>query len=262
MRAFSILLSRYSNNTDIVIGTPVANRLQKELEPLIGFFINTLVLRADCANNPSFTEFLTQIKNTNQDAQANQDVPFEHLVDRLKPDRSTSHNALFQIMLSMNTSEGSKLTLPNVSLSPQKKSQVTAKFDLLLKAMPVDEESADISNGLYCSFEYNTDLFSANTIKRLANSMQRLLKSIATDATQKIAYLNLLSNEEIQQQLYTLNNTQTNYPDDLCIHQLFEQQVIKTPDNIALVFAEQSLTYSEFNKRANQLAHYLIAQGV
>ena len=261
--AFSILLSRYSNNTDIIIGTPVANRLQKELEPLIGFFINTLVLRADCATNLTFTEFLTQIKNTNQDAQANQDVPFEYLVDRLKPDRSTSHNALFQIMLSMNTTEGSELTLPHVSLTPQKKSKVTAKFDLLLKVVTIDnDKSADESKGLHCSFEYNTDLFSAKFMERMANSMQRLLESIAIDATQKIAKLTLLSNKQIHQQLYILNNTQSTYPTELCIHQLFEQQVVKTPNHIALVYEEQSLTYTEFNKRSNQLAHYLIKKGI
>ena len=161
---FSILLSRYSNSSDIVIGTPVANRLQKELAGLIGFFVNTLVLRANCADNPSFVEFLEQIKNTNLDAQANQDVPFEHLVDRLKPARSTSHNALFQIMLSMDTNETFELELPNVSLSSLTNKKVAAKFDLSLYVAEAED--------LELVFEYNTDLFTAQSIERLAIGLQ------------------------------------------------------------------------------------------
>ncbi|MBL4661675.1 MAG: amino acid adenylation domain-containing protein, partial [Alcanivoracaceae bacterium] len=252
--AFSILLARYSNSNDIVIGSPVANRLQKELEPLIGFFVNTLVLRADCSDNPSFVEFLSQIKNTNLDAQVNQDVPFEHLVDRLNPARSTSHNALFQIMLAMNTSDEFELTLPNVSLSTQINEQVTAKFDLTLYA-------TDTEN-LAFTFEYNTDLFKPQTIKRLAKSLQRLLSAIATDATQAIAELPVLGDEETHYLLNTLNTTLQDYPDGSCIHQLFEQQVTQTPDNVAVVFAQQPLSYTELNNKANQLAHYLLAQGL
>ncbi|MBL4659210.1 MAG: amino acid adenylation domain-containing protein [Alcanivoracaceae bacterium] len=260
--AFSILLSRYSNNTDIVIGTPVANRLQKELEGLIGFFVNTLVLRTDCSGHPSFTDFLQQVKTTNLNAQANQDVPFEHLVDRLNPSRNPSHNALFQIMLSMNTGESFEMSLPNVRLSPQPSSQVTAKFDLVMNAVAVNENSGDKEKGLYCSFTYNTDLFTAETIARLAKSMQLLLASIAADATQSIAQLPLLGDAETHYLLHTLNDTQVDYPDQMCVHQLFAQQVEKSPDHIAVAYEEQSLTYFELNAKANQLAHYLIEQGI
>ena len=256
---FSILLSRYSNSNDIVIATPVANRLQKELEGLIGFFVNTLVLRSDCSGNPSFIKFLSQIKNTNLDAQSNQDIPFEHLVDHINPPRSTSHNALFQIMLSMNTNEEFNLTLPGVEVSSQIKQQLIAKFDLVMIALPIQNTTDE---GLRCSFVYNTDLFSAKTIQRLANSMQRLLTSIATDATQAIKNLPLLSDLETYYLLNTLNATQVNFQKDSSIHQLFEAQVAKTPDNIALIFENSQLTYTQLNQQANQLAHYLVKLGV
>ncbi|HHL31791.1 MAG TPA: non-ribosomal peptide synthetase, partial [Oceanospirillales bacterium] len=169
--AFSLLLSRYSNNSDIVIGTAVANRRQKELEPLIGFFVNTLVLRADCSGNPTFGEFLTQIKNTNLDAQENQDVPFEHLVERLQPNRSTSHGALFQINLTMNTNETEILSLPDVELSPvagEDSDQSSAKFELTLS---IDQTKS----GLQFSFHYNNDLFKESSIKRLSCGLVMLL---------------------------------------------------------------------------------------
>ncbi|HHL31217.1 MAG TPA: amino acid adenylation domain-containing protein, partial [Oceanospirillales bacterium] len=232
--AFAILLSRYANNSDIVIGTPVANRTQKELEPLIGFFVNTLVLRADCADNPRFIDFLKQIKNTNLDAQANQDVSFEQLVDKLNPPRSTSHNALFQILLNMNSNEAAELSLPNVQMTGQEGKQVTAKFDL----------SLHVSEGEQLSmlFEYNTDLFSADSIAQLASSMKCLLTGIARDARQRIMQLPLLNESARDYLIHDLNNTQVAYPRDYCIHELFEQQVVKTPDNIAVVCKEQTLT--------------------
>jgi amino acid adenylation domain-containing protein len=252
--AFAVLLSRYSNSSDIVIGIPVANRLQKELEPIIGFFANTLVLRADCANNPSFTDFLSQIKDVNLQAQANQDVPFEHLVDHLNPPRNTAHNALFQIMFSMNTNEEFEMVLPNVSLIPERIKQVAAKFDLLLKTQVT-------TAGIDAFFQYNTDLFKASSIEALATSMQLLLKDIVKDAKANIAQLSILDDQQKQHLLQTINNNKTDYA-DLCIHQLFEKQVSKTPDNMTLYFAEQSLSYAELNSQANQLARHLLEQGV
>ncbi|MBL4661248.1 MAG: amino acid adenylation domain-containing protein, partial [Alcanivoracaceae bacterium] len=253
--AFSILLSRYSNSTDIVIGTPVANRLQKELEPLIGFFANTLVLRTDSSGNPSFTEFLSQVKSTNLAAHANQDVPFEHLVDRLNPVRSTSHNALFQILLMMDGDKMPPITIPNIEINKRDTDQVPIKFELTLN---ISEEN----NQLKCIFQYNTDLFKPKTIERLASSMQHLLMAIAANPQQSIAQLPLLSKQAINYQLSTLNNAQIDYSQDVCIHQLFEEQVKKTPDERAITFAKYSLSYAELNEQANQLAHYLIEQGV
>jgi len=253
--AFSLLISRHSNSTDIVMGTPVANRLQKELEPLIGFFVNTLVLRADCSGNPSFSDYLNHIKTVNLDAQANQDVPFEHLVERLKPARSTSHSPLFQIMLSMDNNDNTKMKLPGLVLSSLEATGVVAKFELTLHAKETEQ-------GLYFNFEYNSDLFDVGTIERLSAHFNILLQSIVDNPNGLIAELPMLSEQEQHYLLHTLNDTQVDYPQDQCIHELFEEQVIKTPDNVALVFEEQQLTYAELNHKANRLAHYLREQGV
>ncbi|HHL32121.1 MAG TPA: non-ribosomal peptide synthetase, partial [Oceanospirillales bacterium] len=262
---FAIVLSRYSNSSDIVMGTAVANRLQKELESLIGFFVNTLILRVNVNADCSFTDYLKEVKNVNLNAQENQDVPFEHLVDRLNPTRSTSHNALFQIMLNMNTTEKFEFSIADVELSSYSKvrRKVTAKFDLSLTATAhYGDENNRADSGLYCALEYNCDIFSEKTIARLAKSMQRVFKAVASDARQKIKQLPLLSTKETNYLLQGLNQTQQNFANNQCIQQLFEDQVIKTPDNIALIFAGVQLTYAQYNQHANQLAHYLLEQGV
>ncbi|MBL4658905.1 MAG: non-ribosomal peptide synthase/polyketide synthase, partial [Alcanivoracaceae bacterium] len=259
--AFSLLLSRYANNTDIVIGSPVANRTQKELAELIGFFVNTVVLRVDCDGDLSFEAFLKQVRNTNLDAQAHQDIAFEQLVDHLNPDRSTSYQALFQVMLSMNTNDDFTLSLPNVIINPFYNEETTAQVDLILNAVPTMGKK-DEHKGLSCSFVYNTDLFLPKTIERFAKSMKILLGSITTNATQKIAQLSLLCDADINHLMYTLNDTQVDYPQELCTHQLFEQQVKIGPDDTAVFYEGQSLKYFELNVQANQLAHFLIEQGI
>jgi amino acid adenylation domain-containing protein/non-ribosomal peptide synthase protein (TIGR01720 family) len=251
--AFAVMLSRYSNSNDIVLGTPVANRMLKELEPLIGFFVNTLVLRADCSGDPIFTDFLKQIKNTNLDAQENQDIPFEQLVERLQPSRSTAYNALFQVMLSMNSNEEMDLHLPHLEITAVEDEHRLTKFDLSLN---VTEDQH-----LQLSFEYNTDLFSTATIKDFAHSLQLLLVAIAKDSSLKISQLPLLSLQQRYYLQHTLNDTQMAYPHESCIQQLFAQQVIRTPDNTAVIYTGQSLTYLQLDQQANQLAHYLIKQG-
>ncbi|HHL31758.1 MAG TPA: amino acid adenylation domain-containing protein, partial [Oceanospirillales bacterium] len=256
--AFSLLLSRYSNNNDIVIGTAVANRRQKELESLIGFFVNTLVLRADCSGNPTFSDFLSQIKNTNLDAQENQDVPFEHLVERLQPDRSTSHGALFQISINMNNNETEILSLPDVNLSPafnEENDQSSVKFELTLGI-------AEASDGLQLSFHYNKDLFKQSSIERLSRGLLVLLEDIAKNPEKKLADIQVITASEQHYLLQTLNDTESKYHNNLCIHQLFQQQVEKTPEKIALTFAGQSLNYQQLNQQANQMAAYLLEQGV
>ena len=248
--AFSLLLSRHANTDDIVIGVPVANRLQQELEPVIGFFVNTLVLRTNTANNPSFIEYLEQVKTTNLAAQTHQEVSFEYLVERLKPTRSTAHSPLFQIMLSMNTNEITAPTLDGFTVTPLSSARTQSKFELTLNAEQTD-------SGLSMTFEYNTDLFDATRIEWLADHLLRLLDSIVANPQDGIANLPMLAANEVEAQ-HRLNDTQTDYPQDLCIHELFEQQVQQTPDNIALVLEQQSLTYRELNQQANQLAHYLV----
>ncbi|MCJ8274034.1 MAG: condensation domain-containing protein, partial [Psychrosphaera sp.] len=179
--AFSLLLSRHSNTNDIVVGVPVANRMQQALEPIIGLFVNTLVLRVDCANNPCFSDYLAAVKQVNLDAQANQDVPFEQLVERLQPSRSTAHSPLFQIMFSMNTNDMPTLERDDLILSelPSDHAQVVAKFELLLNAVETE-------NGLSFSFVYNRSLFESSTIERLGAHLTRLLEVIVANGQQPI----------------------------------------------------------------------------
>ncbi len=258
--AFSVLLARWSNHSDVVLGTPVANRPHSELEPMIGFFVNTLVLRVDCQNNPSFAELLQRVKQVNLDAQANQDLPFEYLVDQLNPSRSTSHHALFQIMLNMNTAVNQHFELPGVTVTPVAKDRVVAKFELLLQAFPppTNEQSADME----LVFEYNTDLFQAETIDKLASSLMRILTAVSQDVNLKTAELPILSAAEIQHQLQQLNDTAADYPHTACLQLLFEQQVTQHPDQAAVSYGQQTLSHAELNRQANQLAHFLLEQGV
>ncbi|MCJ8274606.1 MAG: condensation domain-containing protein, partial [Psychrosphaera sp.] len=256
---FSLLLSRHSNFDDIVVGVPVANRPQTELEPIIGLFINTLVLRTDCSGNPSFIDFLQQVKTTNLDAQANQDVSFEQLVERLQPVRSTAHAPLFQVLFSMDTNATTVLELPDVSLTPLVNSDATgvSKYELTLNA-----SETDLNGQLDLGFEYNTDLFDAASIEQMAQHFVCLLDGIVANPNTRIDALPMLSQDEQHQLLHTLNNTSVDYSNPCSIHALFEQQVIKTPDNIALTYLDEKLSYQVLNQKANQLAHYLIEQGV
>ncbi len=252
---FSILLARFSHHPDVVVGTPVANRLRQEWQPLVGFFVNTLVLRTDCSNNPGFVEFLQQVKATHLAAQANQETPFEHLVEQLNPVRSTSHDALFQIMLSMNNNEAFELDLPGVNFSQEPLDYVSAKYDLTLY---VDDSGGQLA----CTFEYNTDLFAASRIEQMADSMQQLLEAVIQDHSTGIHELPIINQAARHELLYALNDTAAAYPDDVCMHLLFELQANKTPSQVAVWFGEQSLTYQQLNQQANQLAHYLISKGV
>ncbi|NQZ12121.1 MAG: amino acid adenylation domain-containing protein, partial [Algicola sp.] len=253
---FSLLLSRHSNSTDITLGVPMANRLQKELAPMIGFFVNTLVLRCDCSGNPLLTDYWQAIKTTNLDAQANQDVPFEHLVERLNPQRSTAYSPLFQVMFTMDTFETIMPELADLNLSPlvNASDSVSSRFELMLSV-------AESATGLSFTFEYNTDIFDGDTIERLGRHYVSLLSGIVANSLGRIGELPMLSQDEREYLLHTVNKTGADYAKD-CIHQLFERQAQQNPDNIALVFEHQQLSYQQLNEKANRLAHYLIEQGV
>jgi amino acid adenylation domain-containing protein len=253
--AFATLLSRYSGQDDVSIGTPIANRNRKEIEPLIGFFVNTLVLRTRIEGNPSFVELLKQVQQVALDAYAHQDVPFEQVVEALQLERNLSHTPLFQVMFVLQNAPMGKLELPEMSLTPVQIESLTAKFDLTL-AM---EETPE---GLIGTWEYNSDLFDADTIARMALHFQNLLEAVVAFPSQPVGSLPLLTDSERHKLLVEWNNTQTDYPACKCIHQLFEEQVQRTPDAVAVVYSEQQLTYSQLNSRANQIAHYLQALGV
>ncbi|MGH8078265.1 MAG: condensation domain-containing protein, partial [Lysobacter sp.] len=180
--AFALLLSRHSGSSDIVIGTPVANRMQKELEPLVGLFVNTLVLRADCSAGQSFSEFLARLRRVNLDAQTNQDVPFEYLIERLKPARNASHSPLFQIMFNMSGTGADAGGTTSLRITPLGGAQATAKFELTLNA-------TEVADGLLLIFEYNRDLFEASTIARLSDHMVVIAGCIVADPDLEIGAL-------------------------------------------------------------------------
>ncbi|MEH2104792.1 amino acid adenylation domain-containing protein [Nostoc sp.] len=252
LTAFSILLSRYSRQEDLCIGSAIANRTHSNTESLIGFFVNTLVLRSKVKPEQGFSELLQQTRQTCLDAYAHQDIPFEYLVEQLQPERSLSHNPLFQVMMVLqNTQEaGKKVSLPGLDIQYLEQSLPFAKFDLTL-------DFSERGDQLHCMWEYATDLFKAETIRRMAGHFEVLLQAIIQNSQQPIHQLPLITTAEIQQ-LQVWNQTDINYPKNQTLVSLFEQQVAKTPDNIAVVFEDQSLSYQELNQKANQLAHYLL----
>jgi amino acid adenylation domain-containing protein len=252
LAAFKTLLYRYSGQNDIAVGTITAGRNRVELEQMMGYFLNTLVLRTDFSNNPSFSDLLQQVREVTVGAYAHQDLPFEQLVNKLQPKNSRGASPLFQVMFDFDPPI-SKLDL-DWRLSQLDIQTDTAKFDL---TMELDERA----EGIIGRVEYNTDLFDEATIARMVGHYQTLLEGIVADSEQLVSHLPLLTAQE-QQQFAEWNNTQTDFPKDLCIHQLFERQVERTPDAIALVFESQQLSYHELNCRANQLAHYLVNLGV
>ncbi|KAF3884397.1 non-ribosomal peptide synthetase [Tolypothrix campylonemoides VB511288_2] len=255
LAAFQTLLYRYSNQTDICVGTPIGNRNGKEIEGLIGLFLNTLVLRSDLSANPSFSDLLSQVRQVALDAYAHQDLPFEQLVEQLQPERSLSYAPLFQVMFVLLVAPTSQLQLPGLTLSPFPIESLTAKFDLTLSL-------ENTGTGLIGYLEYNTDLFDAATIARMVEHYQTLLEAVVANPHQKISELPLLTAKEKHQILVEWNDTQLDYPKQLCLHSLFEQQVEKTPDAVAVVFENEQLTYTQLNAKANQLAHHLLQLGV
>ncbi|MFN6483321.1 MULTISPECIES: non-ribosomal peptide synthetase [unclassified Nostoc] len=255
LAAFVVLMFRYSGQDDICIGSPIANRNRREIEPLIGFFVNTLVLRHKIEGNPSFSEFLSQVRQVATFAYTHQDVPFEQVVETLQPERSLSYNPLFQVVFVLENFLLDTLELPDVALTPQFVERGTSQFDLTLAVW-------DTKEGLIGSWEYNSDLFEPDTIARMTSHFQTLLAAIIANPNQLIGELPLLSQQERHQLLVEWNDTYTPYPKSKCIHELFEEQVEKTPNAVAVVYEDESLTYQQLNERANQLAHYLRSLGV
>ncbi|NEQ30350.1 MAG: amino acid adenylation domain-containing protein [Leptolyngbya sp. SIO4C5] len=254
LAAFKILLYRYSGQSDILIGSPIANRNRTELEGIIGFFANTLVLRTDLVGNPTVSELLGRIRATALGAYAHQDLPFERLVDELKLPRDLGHNPLFQMLFVLQNTPNSVAQLPELTLDVQENESASAKFDLSLAF-------SDTPQGLLGRIEYRTQQFDQASIVRLAEHLQVLLTGMVAQPQQPIAALPLLTLSERQTILSTWNNTRVDYP-QRCLHRQIERQVEQTPAAIALSFASQHLTYQELNSRANQLAYYLQAHGV
>jgi amino acid adenylation domain-containing protein len=255
LAAFQILLSRYTGQDDIVVGTPVANRQRAEVERLIGFFVNTLALRSKVRGEQTFVELLAQVKETCLEAYAHQDLPFEKLVEELQPERNLSHSPLFQVMLTMRSDQRRPLRLRGLDATPLSLDQSTAKFDWLLYTF-VNE------SGLQTALEYNSDLFDRTTATRVLAHYEQLLQGVVANPAQLISELPLITSQERQQLLVDWNATQTHFPRHQSLAQLFEAQVEKTPDAPALRFEGEQLTYRQLNARANRLARYLREQEV
>ncbi|MCP5425323.1 MAG: amino acid adenylation domain-containing protein [Gammaproteobacteria bacterium] len=255
LAAYAALLSRYSGQSDVVIGSPIANRNRSEIEPLIGFFVNTLALRVNLADNPTFATLLERVRTTTLDAYAHQDMPFEKLVDALQPERSLSYTPLFQVMFILQNAPVQPLTLPDLTLTPLPSETRTAKYDLTLAL----EEAGDELSG---HWEYNSDLFEAATIERWTGHFLTLLERFVSDSGRRVAEIPFLGDRERQRLLFEWNDTARSYRRDVCLHAFFEAQAAATPEAVALIHQDQRLSYRQLNDWANALAKRLIQAGV
>ncbi|HET7231440.1 MAG TPA: amino acid adenylation domain-containing protein, partial [Longimicrobium sp.] len=253
--AFQVLLSKYSGSDDIVVGTPIAGRTRKELEELIGLFVNTLALRTGLAGDPSFREVLRRAREVTLGAYAHQEVPFEKLVAELQPERTLSHSPLFQVMFTLHNAGGPGGGLPGLKVSGVGAEHVSVPFDLSL-------ELAATPQGLRGGLYYSTDLFERGTAERMLGHLARLLEQVAADADVRLSRLALAGPEERAQVVVEWNRTARPFPREACIHQLFQSQAERTPGAAALVWGEAEVTYRELDARANQLAHHLAGLGV
>jgi amino acid adenylation domain-containing protein len=255
LAAFLTLLHRYTGQTDIVVGTPMAGRNRAELEGLIGFFVNTLVLRTSLGGDPTFRELLASVREVVLGAAAHQDLPFERLVEELQPERDLSRTPLFQVMFALQNVRREALSLQNLKLIPAGAPATIAKFDLTLF-------TSEIQGAIGGAFEYKTKLFDQTTIERMIGHFKELLTSIVANPDQRLSDLSLLTSAERHDLLVSFNDTATDYPHHLCAHQLFEQEALRNPSAVAVSFNGKRLTYRELNSRANQLARHLRALGV
>ncbi|MFL6209204.1 MAG: amino acid adenylation domain-containing protein, partial [Pyrinomonadaceae bacterium] len=256
LAAFKVLLWRYSGQTDLIVGSPIAGRTRVETEPLIGLFINTLALRTDLSGDPTFRDLLGRVREVTLGAYAHQDVPFERLVEELQPERSLSHAPLFQVMIMLKNTPSPDLAMAGLQLSLVDITSGTAKFDLTLLLEERD-------GGITIHWEYNTDLFEPETVARMSGHYETVLESAVARPGARISLLPMLPQAERQQLLVGFNDTQRAYPEPRCLHELFEAQVARTPAAVALISdAGARLTYGELTAQADELARHLRHLGV
>ena len=255
LAAFQVLLHRYSGQDDIAVGSAVTDRPHGECEGLIGFFVNTLVLRGDLSGRPSFREYLGRVREVCLNAYAHQDVPFEKLVEELKPRREINRQPLFQTLLVLQNTPSRPVMPEGLVVEPLAVDSAAAQYDLSIYLR-------ERGGRLLGYFEYASDLFEAATVERMAGQFEILLTDIAANPGQTIASLAMLSENEQRRILVEWNETAVAYPSQSCIHELFEAQVARTPNAIAIEFQSSTLTFAELNRRANRVAHYLRSRGV
>ncbi len=255
LAAFTILLHRYTGQDDVAVGVPIAGRNRTEIEPLIGFFVNTLVLRTELSGNSTFRQLLIQVRATAVDAYAHQDLPFEKLVEELHPERHLSRTPLFQVFFNMTRTDGSGLSLHELTVNGLAAAEPKSKFDITLY---VKENRQEIDFELV----YNRDLFRPDTMSRMLGHFQTLLNGIAANPECRVSDLPILTQPERQQLLLASNGAERDCQNDKCIHELFEAQVARTPNSVAVLFKDKKLTYAQLNQRANQVARCLRRLGV
>ncbi|MDH5548219.1 MAG: amino acid adenylation domain-containing protein, partial [Gammaproteobacteria bacterium] len=255
MTALHVLLSKLSNQSDICVGTPIANRRHSELEPLIGFFANTLVIRTSMDDNPSFTELLSKTRHTILDSYSHQDLPFEQLIDSLNVEREMSYSPLFQVLFGLQNAPKPSLKEGELQLQNVDTPNPIVRFDLELFLV-------ESPQGIKGSWQYDKDLFDAKTIEHWTNMFGQLLEQVVANPHARLSDLLLLDKEQWQQKMLDWNDTSVTYPVTPYLHTLLDAHAAHTPDALAVVFEDQSLTYAQLNRRANQLAYYLRAQGV
>ncbi len=255
MTTFCILLSRYSGMDDLIIGSPVSGRNRTEVESLIGCFINTLVLRVDLTGKPTLTELMDRVKQVVFNAYNHQDVPFEKLVNELQPERDMSYTPLFQVLMNFRKDQSQILQIQGTRIKYEEIETGTAAFDITL-------DITEYPDRLQCRFEYDTELFQVTTIQRIMKHFIHILGRTITNPQQKLVEIDCLSGEEKQQLLYDFNDTKAGYPREKTLQGLFEEQVERTPDNIAVVYEGRALSYRELNRKANQLARIIRSKGI
>ena len=255
LAAFKTLLWRYSGQEDVVVGTPIAGRTHTELEGLIGFFVNTLVMRTDLSGDPTFLQLLSRVREVALGAYANQDLPFERLVEEIQPERDLNRNPLFQIVFALHNAPKSAFELPGLTLRLVSTEPVTSKFDL---ALVLTEKAGEVRGVL----SYSTDLFDATTIERMVTHLHTLLEAVAARPDTRISELPLLTPAEHHRVVGEWNSARLEPLPAGGLHQLFEEQVRRTPEAVALVADDQRLTYRELDRRASRLAGHLRALGV
>jgi amino acid adenylation domain-containing protein len=254
LAGFSVLLGRYSRQDDIVVGTPVAGRQRTELESLLGVFVNTLVLRNDLSGDPTFRELLQRVRTTVIEGYAN-DIPFEKLVEALKPERDLSRNPLFQIMFALQNLPREKQEFPGLTVAPFRVPSGTEKFDLSVTLVERDES-------FYMNFSFNTDLFDKATAERLMMHYGQLLDSAVANPDRNISQIAALTEAEQKQITVDWNATEQEYGREACLQELIAEQAARGPDRVAAVFGAERMTYAELERRSNQLAHALRRHGV
>ncbi|MBP1176320.1 amino acid adenylation domain-containing protein/non-ribosomal peptide synthase protein (TIGR01720 family) [Paenibacillus sp. PvR133] len=255
LAAYKTLLFKYSGQEDIVVGTPIAGRQHHDLQPVVGMFVNTIALRSFPEGDKSFYEYVQEVKDQVLDAFEHQDYPFELLVEKLNVQRDLSRNPLFDTLFELDNMDSGTTEFQDLQVTLCPGEQNMAKFDLTLTAM-------ESSEGLVFSFTYADSLYKRSTIKRMADHFLQLIKAVVDEPQTKLSEIEIITSQEIEMILDVWGNTAVKYPSEKTIHQLFEEQVEKTPDQVAVVFGDSQITYNELNVRANQLARVLRAEGV